>query len=234
MRIIAVASGKGGVGKSTISYLLAKSLGMEERTLLLDFDVCGPSVGVLMDHTTEKVIMKEKGFKPIYKENMLYYLSISAMIPPESAVAWRAPKKLSLLKLFLESASPEDYDYVIIDMPPGVTDEHIFLCESAPEAEIVVITTSQNMALDEAAETIETFQSKNMKIIGVVENMRTLKCPNCSSCISMFSKNGAELLAKEYNVPYLGHVDYIPGIETAETIPKEIIKRVKNNQISYK
>ncbi|KAI5133976.1 hypothetical protein NEAUS04_1165 [Nematocida ausubeli] len=216
MKIICVASGKGGVGKSTVAFLLAKQASKTHRTILLDFDICGPSVGVLMDHTTEKVIMQEKGFKPIQKTERLFYLSIAAMIPSTSAVVWRAPKKLSLLKLFMESVSPAEYDYVIIDMPPGVTDEHDFICESVPEAEILIVTTSQNMALDEAAESIRMFQTRGMHVLGLIENMRTLRCPNCQNCISMFSKKGGELLAEDMSIRYLGHLDYVCDIDSQE------------------
>lgn len=227
MRIIAVASGKGGVGKSTVAYLLAKSLGSSERTLLLDFDICGPSVGVLMEHTTEKIVMKEKGFQPIQKSEKLSYLTIAAMIPADAAVVWRAPKKISLLKLFLQSANPAEYDYVVIDMPPGVTDEHDFLCEEASSAEALIVTTSQNMALDEAADSIAMFQARNMKILGLVENMRTLKCPNCDACISMFSKRGGELLSTDLNIPYAGYIDYIPGIEDIDPVPENIVSLLR-------
>ncbi|KAI5190947.1 hypothetical protein NEMIN01_1280 [Nematocida minor] len=230
MKIIAVASGKGGVGKSTVAYVLARSLVKEGRTLLLDFDICGPSVGVLMGHTSEKVLMKEKGFQPIQKTEGLYYLTIAAMIPADSAVAWRAPKKISLLKLFLESANPSEYDYVVIDMPPGVTDEHVFLCEAAPNTEILIVTTSQNMALDEAADSIEMFQNSRMKIVGVIENMRTMTCPNCSSCIAMFSKGGGQLLSEDLGVPYLGHLDYIPDIENMDVLPEKVLSAIRKKR----
>lgn len=232
MRIIAVASGKGGVGKSTVSYLLARGLEKDSRVLLLDFDLCGPSIGLLMGHTTEKVFMKEKGFQPIHKEGSLYYLSISSMIPSDSAVVWRGPKKISLLKMFLESASSDEYDYVIIDMPPGITDEHIFLCESSPAAEVLVVTTSQNMALDEAAETVRTFQREGVDVIGIVENMQKMVCPNCSNCISIFSREGGKILADDLSVPYLGHIDYITNIEDTGYIPESVILSIKNQKYS--
>ncbi|EIJ88091.1 hypothetical protein NEPAR06_2330 [Nematocida parisii] len=230
MKIISVASGKGGVGKSTIAYLLATHASKTKKTLLLDFDICGPSVGVLMGHTTEKVLMQEKGFKPIEKTPTLFYLTIAAMIPANSAVVWRAPKKISLLKMFLESASLEEYDYLIIDMPPGVTDEHDFLCEQVPDANILIVTTSQNLALDEAADSIKMFQNRNMYILGLIENMRLLKCPNCHNCTAIFSKRGGEMLCDDLNIRYIGHVDYIPEIETNDVMS---ISEIFSSVLSY-
>ncbi|KAI5179695.1 hypothetical protein NEOKW01_0158 [Nematocida sp. AWRm80] len=218
MRVIAVVSGKGGVGKSTVSYACAMSLSKRNRVLVIDFDLCGPSIGVLFNHTTETIIKAEKGVVPIKYSDTLAYITIGAMIDKKAPVIWRAPKKLSLLNLFIESIDANMYDYVIIDMPPGVTDEHVFLSKTLPQTEILAVTTSQNLALQEVSNTIALFQSNGHKILGVVENMHQIECPNCSHSLSVFSKNGGRLLSEHLSIPYITHLDYIPKVSFSDLI----------------
>ncbi|KAH9385805.1 ATP-binding protein involved in chromosome partitioning [Nematocida major] len=220
MRIVAVSSGKGGVGKSTVAFLLAKSLSQKKRVLLLDFDITGPSVSTLMKNPSESVIMKET-LTPIKKTDTLSYLTIAAMIPIDSPVIWKAPKKLSLLSLFMKSADPSLFDFLVIDMPPGSTDEQNFLCEISG-AEIVIVTTSQNLALDEAESVIEVYKEAGKEILGVIENMREMACPECGEKISVFSKNGGKMLSESVGVRYLGHIDQISRVEDLPGLPSSV------------
>ncbi|KAI5191143.1 hypothetical protein NECID01_1312 [Nematocida sp. AWRm77] len=214
MKTVVVASGKGGVGKSTVAFLLAQTLAEEASVLLLDFDLCGPSVGVLAKDKGEQVFKAQKGLTPLQcaGTRTLWYLSISSLVHREAAVIWRAPKKIALLSMFLESVDAEKYQYVVIDMPPGITDEHAFVCTRVPEALVVMVTTSQNMALQEAEETMALFAKKGVCVLGVVENMSTLCCPNCQAPSYLFSKHGGELLAEEAGVKYLGTLDFVQNI----------------------
>jgi len=212
MKTVVVASGKGGVGKSTVAFLLAQALAEEARVLLLDFDLCGPSVGVLTGNIEEKVVKGEKGLVPLKHSANLFYLSISSMVQRDTAVIWRAPKKIALLTLFMESADPHVYEYVVIDMPPGVTDEQAFLCNRVPDAEVLIVTTSQNLALQEAHDTVQFFTSRRMRVLGVVENMSGFSCANCGTRTALFSSEGGRMLAEENEIEYLGSIEYLGGV----------------------
>lgn len=231
MKSIIVASGKGGVGKSTVSYLLAKYLSKRSRVLLLDFDLCGPSVGVFTGSHNERVFKGEKGLVPIAHTETLHFLSISSMIPRGSAVIWRAPKKIALLTLFLESMDEKKYDYAVIDMPPGVTDEHAFVIQRIPEGQLLLVATAQNLALDETLSTLNLFSSNGICAFGIIENMRSIVCPNCQEENMLFSKNGVRLFSEETGVPYLGAINLLPSLEEVFPDPiKRAVEYIENDQ----
>ncbi|KAI5171071.1 hypothetical protein NEFER03_0473 [Nematocida sp. LUAm3] len=225
MKSIIVASGKGGVGKSTVSYLLARCLSQRFRVLLLDFDLCGPSVGVFTGSHNERVFKGKKGLVPVQHTETLHFLSISSMIPKDSAVIWRAPKKIALLTLFLESMDETKYDYVVIDMPPGVTDEHTFVIERISEGKLLLVATAQNLALDETLSTLNLFSNNGISPFGIIENMRSIACPNCKEENMLFSKNGVRLFSEETGVPYLGAINFLSSLE--EDVPDPIRKAVE-------
>ncbi|KAI5185890.1 hypothetical protein NEHOM01_1140 [Nematocida homosporus] len=231
MEIVLVAGGKGGVGKSTVAYMFAQSLSRNQKVLLLDFDICGPSVGVLTGIQTERVFPGVQGLTPLHKSDNLHFLSISAMISESAAVIWRAPKKAALLKLFLASIDPQIYQYVVIDMPPGITDEHLFAVTNLPTARALIVTTSQNLALEEALSTITFFQSHQIAILGVIENMRTICCTNCGTRNAIFSTEGGQLLAEEAGVPYLGHIEFLPAHpeQTIPTVIAQLTDQIEHN-----
>lgn len=192
---IAVMSGKGGVGKSSISLLLSSILSETKKVLLLDFDICGPSC--LMPLNLSGTIKKaEKGLVPLQATKNLYVISMASMIQKEDAVIWRGPKKLSLLKMFYESI--DGFDYVIIDTPPGISEEHDFLIDKDVNA--LIVTTSQNVALNDTALGINFCLDNKIKIVGIVENMSGLKCKCCGKINNVFAKKGGEFLAMEYNL----------------------------------
>lgn len=212
MKVVLVASGKGGVGKSTISLLLAKHISRKSRVLLMDMDLCGPSIGC-MTGTEEKSLGESAAdISPVQISPKFHVLSISTVIPRESAVIWRAPKKNAVLQIFSRYADPSVYDCVVVDMPPGITDEHFFVIKQFRDAQVLIVTTSQNMSLQEASATLDFFQDHGLPILGVLENMRSFRCPGCGDCTHVFSKHGGELLAKDKGIEYIGHLDLVPDI----------------------
>lgn len=214
MNVVLVASGKGGVGKSTVSLLLAQHISKRSRTLLLDMDLCGPSIGCMTETEEKSLGESAADISPVQISPGLHALSISTVIPRSSAVIWRAPKKNAVLEVFSRCADASAYDFVVADMPPGITDEHFFAVRRFREAQVLLVTTSQNMALQEASATLDFFQEHGLRILGVIENMRSFRCPGCGSCTHVFSKNGGELLAKDKGVEYIGHLDLVPGLGT--------------------
>lgn len=190
---IAVMSGKGGVGKSSVTILLAMILSENKKCLILDFDICGPSCVVSLGGEGE-IKKAKKGLIPIKITNNLHVLSMGSMIKQDDAVIWRGPKKLSLLNLFYESI--DNYDFVVIDTPPGISEEHYFLVEKGISS--LIVTTSQNVALSDTLKAIEFCKLNNINILGVVENMSGFKCEECNSITNIFaSKGGLELSKNE-------------------------------------
>ncbi|ELQ74120.1 putative ATPase, partial [Trachipleistophora hominis] len=240
MLFISVVSGKGGVGKSTIAALIAAKLSKQAPTLLLDFDICGPSIGNIFP-ASGKVVKTRTGLKPLQVNNSsLYILSMSSLIKNDSSVIWRAPRKLQLYEMFYNSAyenilqnttesDPDSYDildkhnnignktaqknvtvdescqlgykYVVIDTPPGITIVHSFIKEK--NTKILLVTTSQNVAISDSINTINFFG----KISGIIENMSGLKCPNCKKITNIYSRNGGSQLAEEFNIPFYGTLE---------------------------
>lgn len=202
MKKIAVMSGKGGVGKSSVSVLLSLLLSKRNKVLLLDFDLCGPSC-VKSLNATGSIIKAEKGLKPIKINDNLDLISMGSMISETDSVVWRGPKKLSMLNMFYESI--DGYDYVVIDTPPGVSEEHGFLIDK--DIQSIIVTTSQNIALSDSVKAVEFCKENNIKVIGVIENMSGYECECCGEKNYLFASKGGQLLAEEYDLPFLCSLD---------------------------
>lgn len=237
MKFISVVSGKGGVGKSTFSSILAAKLSLTKQVLFLDFDLTGPSNVFNIDG---KVIRTKHGLKPISVSNNLHVLSMALLVNKESAVIWRTPKKLQLLEMFYSSAfeplnengtcGEHKYDFVIIDTPPGLTVVHQFLKEKRIKP--LLITTSQNIALSDSINTIYFFSDKNEDqeddfsgindhFYGIVENMDGIRCTNCDKINNIFSRNGGLMLAKKFNIKFFGSIE----------IDKTLAQKIENGNL---
>lgn len=209
MKRVAVMSGKGGVGKSTTAALVSLALSRRgRRVLLLDFDICGPSIVHLLGGRGKKVLKAERGLHPVQANERLWYISMASLVGEESSVVWRGPKKTSLLSLFYESIDGNAYDYVVIDMPPGISDEHRFLAGKGVSS--LVVTTSQNLSLQEAEATIVFCRGHGIGVIGVLENMSCVECTHCHQTESIFSQGGGRLMAEATGVEYLGSLPIDP------------------------
>lgn len=197
-KIIAVVSGKGGVGKSSVSAAISAIISEKHSTILLDFDLCGPSATAALN-AVGNLVKVENGFKPVGCGKNLDVLSFGSILSPSDAVIWRGPKKLMFLDLFFSSA--RDYDFVVIDTPPGISEEHAFLADK--DINVIVVTTPQNISLNDAQRCIEFCQSRNIKILGVIENMSSFECECCGEVIHPFGAKGGRQLSDEYGLKFL-------------------------------
>lgn len=197
-KIIAVMSGKGGVGKSSVSVAIASIISEKYKTLILDFDICGPSITSILK-ISGSLIKTTNGFKPIKCSERLDVLSFGSILNPDDVVIWRGPKKLIFLELFFNSIN--EYEYVIIDMPPGISEEHEFV--SSKDLSVIFVTTPQNISLNDTQRCIEYCISKNMNMIGLIENMASFKCECCNEIFYPFGSKGGQQLADEYDLNLL-------------------------------
>ncbi|XP_077843392.1 cytosolic Fe-S cluster assembly factor NUBP1 isoform X6 [Macaca mulatta] len=182
---ILVLSGKGGVGKSTFSAHLAHGLAEDENTqiALLDIDICGPSIPKIMGLEGEQVHQSGSGWSPVYVEDNLGVMSVGFLLSsPDDAVIWRGPKKNGMIKQFLRDVDWGEVDYLIVDTPPGTSDEHLSVVQYLAAARIdgaVIITTPQEVSLQDVRKEINFCRKVKLPIIGVVENMSGFICPKC-------------------------------------------------------
>jgi Mrp family chromosome partitioning ATPase len=219
-RKILVFSGKGGVGKSTFSTNLAYQLSSNDDNLvgLMDLDICGPSLPKMTGLEGEQVHQSNSGWSPVYVNDNLSVMSIGFMLPnPDDAVIWRGLKKNGLIKQFLKDVDWGVLDYLIIDTPPGTSDEHLSIVQLLKETGIygaVIITTPQEMSLQDVRKEINFCKKVGVTILGVVENMSGFVCPKCTKETRIFAPNsgGAEKMATEMNVPFLGSIPIDPRI----------------------
>lgn len=231
---ILVLSGKGGVGKSTFTAQLAWAFATDAQvqTAVMDIDVCGPSIPTILGLKNQYIHSSSSGWSPVYVSDNLSCMSIEFLLPAsDSAVIWRGPKKNGLIKQFLKDVdwsgglndelgpdSPKTaVDYLLVDTPPGTSDEHLsivgFLRESGIDG-AVLITTPQEVSLQDVRKEISFCRKMDVPILGVVENMSGFVCPSCHGRSDIFypSTGGAPALCKELNLPFLGSVPLDPRI----------------------
>lgn len=219
-------SGKGGVGKSSISVLVAQALAAKHRVLVLDFDICGPSITTAFG-IQGRLVKTANGFTPLLGPNNIDVLSFGSVLKPEDAVIWRGPKKQGFLKMFYESIG--GYDYVVIDTPPGISEEHGFLC--GKEINALIVTTPQNVALSDTQRCIEFCTENGIYIWGVVENMAWLECECCQEIQRPFGSKGGQLLAEEYSLRYWGQLPIEP--ELSRSCDNGTFNQIYNELFSY-
>jgi ATP-binding protein involved in chromosome partitioning len=200
--VIAVMSGKGGVGKTSVAAMIAQILSEAHRTIVLDFDICGPSVARALG-VEGSLIKTDTGFRPLSVRTHLDVLSFGSALQPTDAVIWRGAKKLVLLSLFYNSAV--GYDYVVIDTPPGVSEEHEFLVDKG--VRVVTVTTPQNISLSDTQRCIEFCRANSVEILGLVENMSWTRCQCCDETYHPFGSKGGRQLADEYSIRFLGELE---------------------------
>lgn len=198
-------SGKGGVGKSSIASLVAQIISERFKTIILDFDICGPSITTAFD-VSGTLVKTENGFRPLPVSESLDVLSFGSILKPSDAVIWRGPKKQVFLELFFNST--QDYEYVIIDTPPGISEEHAFLANKG--VDVLIATTPQNVALNDTQRCVEFCIDHGLNIIGIVENMAWLRCECCDTMHHPFGNKGGLLLSNEYNLNFLGQLRIEP------------------------
>ncbi|KXJ81745.1 hypothetical protein RP20_CCG018133 [Aedes albopictus] len=202
------------------------------RVGLLDIDLCGPSVPYLLGLEEHDVHQCEEGWVPVYTsaEKNLAVMSIGFLLKNRTdAVIWRGPKKTAMIKQFLEDVAWEDLDYLIIDTPPGTSDEHITVmeCLKAVNADgAIIVTTPQEMALEDVRKEVTFCKKTGINIIGIVENMSGFVCPNCSECTNIFSSGGGVALAELAKVPHLGTLPIDPRVGALAGSGKACVKEL--------
>eukprot|EP01112_Ceratiomyxa_fruticulosa_P019224 TRINITY_DN6262_c1_g1_i1.p1 TRINITY_DN6262_c1_g1~~TRINITY_DN6262_c1_g1_i1.p1 ORF type:complete len:272 (-),score=59.58 TRINITY_DN6262_c1_g1_i1:110-925(-) len=217
--VILVLSGKGGVGKSTVSSQLALCfLQAGFRVGLLDIDLCGPSIPRLLGMEGREVHKSSVGWVPVYgdESQRLAVMSIQFLLNERDApVIWRGPKKLTMIRSFLDDVCWGELDYLIIDTPPGTSDEHIAVCEHLhkynPDG-AVIVTTPQQVSLNDVRKEISFCRKLELPILGVIENMSGYVCPHCEECTNIFSSEGGRLLAEETHTKFLGKIPIDPSL----------------------
>lgn len=228
--IIMVLSGKGGVGKSTVACQLALTLAhqYQKQVGLLDVDICGPSVPKIVGLEGEDVFRDADGWRPVSlvrdaeqrKTHDLKVMSIAYLLPSDKdAVVWRGPKKDAMIKQFVTDVHWGELDYLVIDTPPGTSDEHLTLCEvlaSHNPTGAVIVTTPQDVATDDVKKELSFCHKLGVRCLGVVENMSGFACPYCAHCTDIFSRGGGRALAERYEVAFLGEIAIDPSLSLAE------------------
>jgi ATP-binding protein involved in chromosome partitioning len=209
--VVAVGSGKGGVGKSTIAATLAYGLkNAGAKVGLMDADVYGPSIPHLLG-VNERPTLVEGKLQPIVRDG-LRVMSMGFLVPPGEAVVWRGPMLHGAITQFLRDTEWGDLDYLVIDMPPGTGDIALTLSQLLPLSGAVVVCTPQDVALLDAVKAIAMFRKVSIPLLGMVENMSYFICPDCGKRYDIFGSGGAKRRAADLDVPFLGEVPISIGI----------------------
>ncbi|MBI5378518.1 MAG: Mrp/NBP35 family ATP-binding protein [Thaumarchaeota archaeon] len=211
--IIGVASGKGGVGKTTVSVNLALALAKSGAKVgLLDADIYGPSVPLMLGMGKATMEVENNKLQPA-ESHGLKVVSFGFFAEQEhQAAIYRGPIISGIVKQFLVDTNWSDLDYLIVDLPPGTGDIPLTLAQTIPITGILVVTTPQEVASNVAVKAFGMFQRLNIPILGVVENMSYFKCPNCDTRHHIFGEGGAKKICEKYNLPFLGEIPLNPGI----------------------
>ncbi len=206
--IIAVASGKGGVGKSTTSVNLALALAQEgARVGILDADIYGPSIGMMLGvaEGTRPDTIEDKFFVPV-EAHGIQAMSMAFLVTDKTPMVWRGPMVSGALQQLLTQSQWDDLDYLIVDMPPGTGDIQLTLSQKVPVTGAIVVTTPQDIALLDCKKGIEMFRKVDIPVLGVVENMSMHICSNCGHHEPLFGEGGGERIAQEYDTVVLGEM----------------------------
>ena len=215
---LVVLSGKGGVGKSTVATNIAVALSLAgKRVGLLDVDVHGPSIPRLLSLKDEKPHMEKDYMEPVQWSPNLWVMSLGFMIPSANdAVIWRGPVKMGLIRQFIEDVAWGDLDFLVVDCPPGTGDEPMSTLQLlGKDAQAVVVTTPQGVAIDDVRRSVTFCHQMGNPILGIVENMSGFVCPKCGEVVDIFTPGGGKALAEEMDVNFLGSIPIDPEVVRA-------------------
>lgn len=214
--IIAIGSGKGGVGKTTVAVNLAIALSkLGNKVGLLDGDIYGPNVPLMLGALdAQPQALEGNRIQPVEKYG-IKMISVGLLNPGDKPVIWRGPMLHSIIRQFLQQVVWGELDYLIIDLPPGTGDVAISLIQTVPVSGAVVVSTPSDVALQDARKAIEMFKQLKVDILGMVENMSHFTCPHCHHEIDIFSKEGGGRTAKQYGLPLLAQIELNPELRRA-------------------
>ena len=213
--IIAVGSGKGGVGKTTLAVNLAIVLSkLGHKVGLLDADVYGPNVPLMLGLNAQPKVLGDNRIEPL-EAHGLKVISVGFLNPGDKPLIWRGPMLHSIIKQFLGSVVWGELDYLVVDLPPGTGDVALSLIQTVPLTGAIVVSTPSDVSLQDARKAIEMFRQMKVDLVGMVENMSYFVCPHCNHQTDIFSRGGAEKTAEQFGVSYLGEVQLDPDIRKA-------------------
>src|SRR6266404_7980334 len=210
--LVAIASGKGGVGKTTVAVNLALALKRLGASVgLLDADVYGPNVPIMLGTHEQPQALSERQILPVEVQGVKL-ISMGLLNPGDKPMIWRGPMLHSVMQQFLRSVMWGELDYLIVDLPPGTGDVQLSLIKMVPVTGAVLVTTPSTVALADVRKAIEMFRQVNVEVLGVVENMSTFACPHCGKAVDIFGHGEGSKTALAYGVPVLGEVEIDPRI----------------------
>jgi len=249
--VILVLSGKGGVGKSTVSTNLASALAAHGRQVgLLDLDIHGPNIPKMLGIEDQRPAVLENCMEPVHVTGNLSVMSMAFLLPDTSSpVIWRGPMKMAVIQQFLSEVNWGSLDYMIVDLPPGTGDEALSIVQLAPNVQgAVIVTTPQDVAVLDAVKAVKFIEKLELPVIGIIENMSGMICPHCGESIDLFGRGGGKKAAEDLGVPYLGSIPLDPAMVKAgdegrpyvlrhadtptwkavDTVMKNLVKRVES------
>ena len=209
-----VMSGKGGVGKTTVAANLAVALAKDATVGLIDADVTGPDVPKIMGVESAVVKMVDDGIEPTVGPRSVKVISMAQLLGDrDQAVIWRGPLKIKALKQMLADVNWGELDYLIVDLPPGTSDEPLSIAQEIPDADgAIVVTTPQEVSLLDVRKSIGFARAVRLPVLGIIENMSGYVCPHCGTRVDVFKRGGGEHVAMELGLPFLGRIPLDPRI----------------------
>ncbi|HXT01247.1 MAG TPA: Mrp/NBP35 family ATP-binding protein [Elusimicrobiota bacterium] len=217
--LIAVAAGKGGVGKSTVASNLAVALALDGAKVgLMDADIYGPNQPQMMGVGGHQPVAGEDNKIEPAMNHGVKIMSMGFLMDPDKAVIWRGPMLHGAITQFLKDVRWGELDYLILDLPPGTGDVQLTLCQTVPLAGSVIVSTPQSIALSDVRKAVSMFKKLNVPILGAIENMSGFVCPHCNKESKIFSEGSAKTLEKSYGIPQLGSIPLDPKVcDASET-----------------
>lgn len=212
-RVVVVMSGKGGVGKSSVAAALAVKLARQKKRVgLLDMDLTGPDLPRFLGTEDSKIRNTGEGMGPVEVEKGLVMMSIQYLLPdPHAAVVWRGPMKMGAIRQLIMDVDWGKLDRLVIDLPPGTSDEPLSVAQSIPDADgVVIVTTPHTVSILDVRKSIAFAKQVGLHVLGVVENMSGLDCPHCGKDIPLYGQGLGEQMAEELGIPFLGRVPMDP------------------------
>jgi len=216
--VILVLSGKGGVGKSTVSVNLAYALASHgKKTGLLDLDIHGPNIPKMLGIEDQHPVVHANTIEPVSVTGNLSVISMAFLLPDKSTpVIWRGPMKMTAIQQFLGEVNWGSLDYLVVDLPPGTGDEALSIIQLAPNVRgAVIVTTPQDVAVMDALKAAKFIEKLDLPVLGVIENMSGMVCPHCNEVVNLFGSGGGKAAAADLGVPFLGAIPLDPAMVKA-------------------